>query len=90
MPQQASSKRPSTLPAFPADDDRSAAMEAELRANLKITDSDLLELMEARARRVQAYLLKTEKVAAERLFLIAPKLPDPSSKSESRANLSLD
>ena len=39
---------------------------------------------------VQAYLLKTDKVTAERLFIIAPKAIGPGFKAEDRANLSLN
>jgi len=46
--------------------------------------------MLSRARQVQAYLLKTEKVTGERLFIIAPKNIDNSFKGEDRVNLSLD
>jgi hypothetical protein len=75
---------------LPADDPKLAAMEAELHANAKISDADLLDLMEQRARHVQSYLLKAGAITPERLFLIAPKPVDPSSKGESRANLSLN
>jgi len=83
-------KRPSPLPAFEADDEILAQMEKELREAMKITDADLVDLMEERARKVKGYLLDPGNVAPERLFLIAPKPLDSTSKGEPRANLSLN
>jgi hypothetical protein len=79
-----------SLPALPADDERLAAMETELHANIKISDSDLIDLMEERARHVQSHLVESGRVGPERLFIITPKPPDASTKGESRVNLSLN
>ena len=65
-------------------------MEAGLLGQITVTESELRALMQDRARKVEAYLLKTEKVTAERLFLIAPKPFDASFKGENRVNLSLN
>jgi hypothetical protein len=65
-------------------------MENELHAAVKITDTDLLELMEERARKVRDYMLNPGNIAPERLFLIAPKPLDSTSHGESRVNLSLN
>jgi hypothetical protein len=46
--------------------------------------------MKARAASVQTYLLKTDKVTADRLFPIAPKPIDKSFKGEPKVNMSLD
>ncbi len=67
-----------------------ADMEAGLLGQINVTESELRALMQDRARKVEAYLLKTEKVTAERLFLIAPKPFDASFKGENRVNLSLN
>ena len=45
--------------------------------------------MQARADKVQNYLLQTGHVAAERLFIVAPQPVDPSSLGQSRVDLSL-
>ncbi|MDB6067502.1 MAG: hypothetical protein JWR26_3710 [Pedosphaera sp.] len=65
-------------------------MEDQLIQKMEITSNDLRDLMQLRAARVQAYLLKTEKVTADRLFIIAPKTLTAASKGETRVNLSLD
>jgi len=67
-----------------------ADMEDQLLQRIQITEDDLRELMQQRAKKVQTYLLKTEKVTAERLFITAPKPVGASSKGEDRVNLSLD
>jgi uncharacterized protein involved in outer membrane biogenesis len=67
-----------------------ADMEDQLVKKFQISDDDLRDLMQGRANKVQAYLLQTEKVTAERLFIIAPKAIDGSFKGEIRANLSLN
>ena len=65
-------------------------MEAKLLAGIEITDNDLRELMQARLKSVQAFLLKSGKVTGERLLLLAPKPVNPSAKGETRVNLSLE
>jgi hypothetical protein len=65
-------------------------MEDQLVKRIQITDDDLRELMQARASKVQSRLLQTEKVTAERLFIIAPKPIDASFKGGLQVNLSLD
>ncbi len=84
------SRRPASLPPLPADDATLANMEMELAASFMITDDELRDLMQERAHQVQGYLLKSGNVAAERLFLIAPKPIDALFKGESKVNLSLD
>ena len=85
-------RRPSSLPALPSDDPGVSDMEKELVASLTatVTDDDLRDLMQERARQVQSYLLKSGAVATERLFMIAPKPIDASAKGESKVNLSLN
>ena len=67
-----------------------ADMEAQLLQKVEITDDDLRNLMNQRAAKVQAYLLQSGKVTADRLFITAPKHLDASFKGEDRVNLSLD
>lgn len=67
-----------------------ADMEDQLLRKIQVTDDDLRDLMQQRANKVQSYLLKTEKVTADRLFITAPKPINSSFKGEDRANLSLD
>jgi hypothetical protein len=82
--------RPATLPALDADDIALAQMETELCAQMSVTPDDLLELKQSRAQSVQRALLKTEKVTADRLFILAPLPADAASKGQSRVNLSLN
>jgi len=63
-----------------------ADMREQLARKMEITNDDLRDLMQQRAAQVQAYLLKTGKVAAERLFLIAPKNVDDSFRGQDRVN----
>ena len=65
-------------------------METELTAQNKIVDEDVRELKQTRAQNVQRALLKTEKVTAERLFILAPWPVTGGAKGESRVNLSLN
>jgi hypothetical protein len=39
---------------------------------------------------VQAFILQSGKVTAERLFIVTPKSTGASAKGQSRVNLSLD
>jgi hypothetical protein len=65
-------------------------MQYQLVSAMQITEDDLRDLMNARAKRVQKYLLDTGKVTADRLFILAPKPVSPTAKGQSRANMSLD
>ncbi len=67
-----------------------AEMEAKLLARVKVEDNELRDLMQQRAQSVQAFLLKTEKVTAERLFIIAPKALDETYRGESKVDLLLN
>jgi hypothetical protein len=77
------------LPATPGEPEL-ADMEAQLLQKIVITDDDLRDLMKQRAAVVQTYLLKSQKVGGDRLFITAPKPITPSLKGEDRVNLSLD
>ena len=65
-------------------------METKLLARVKVEDNELRDLMQQRAQSVQAFLLKTEKVTAERLFIIAPKALDETYRGESKVDLLLN
>jgi len=67
-----------------------AEMEAKLLAQVKVEENELRDLMQQRAQSVQAFLLKTEKVTAERLFIITPKPMDDAYRGESKVNLLLN
>jgi hypothetical protein len=82
--------RPATLPALDSDYAVLLQMETELFGHVTVTPADLLELKQSRAQSVQRALLKTEKVTAERLFILAPLPADASLKGQSRVNLSLN
>ena len=65
-------------------------MELLLAAKTDVPAERLGQLMQDRAKAVQAYLLSSGKVTAERLFLLAPKTPDASFKGDARVNLALN
>ncbi len=81
--------RPASLPALTPDNEVLAQMETELFTNISVTPDDRRQLMDARAQSVQRALLKTEKVTAERLFILKPQEGE-NAKGQSRANLSLN
>jgi hypothetical protein len=66
-----------------------ADAEARIIETIAVTPGDFRALMEARADRVQKYLLQTGQVGTERMFIIAPKPVDPSYQGQSRVDLSL-
>ena len=65
-------------------------IEARLVAALEFSEYDRRGLIRQRAEAVQSAILKTGKVAADRLFIVAPKPARAGAKGESRVNLSLD
>lgn len=67
-----------------------AEMEAKLLTQVKVEENELRDLMQQRAQSVQAFLLKTEKVTVERLFIITPKPVDDTYRGESKVNLLLN
>jgi hypothetical protein len=67
-----------------------ATMEKKLEQKIDITSDDYLQLMKVRANAVEACLLKTGKVTADRLFLTVPKPIKPGVPGEDRVNLKLD
>jgi hypothetical protein len=81
-------------PHWPADDEVGADLpitdtEARIIETIEVTPDDFRALMQARADRVQKYLLQTGQVGAERMFIVAPKPIDPSYQGRSRVDLSL-
>jgi hypothetical protein len=65
-------------------------IEAKLVAAIQVSADDQRDLIKQRAQAVQSCILKTGKVAPDRLFVVTPKSPAVSAKGETRANLSLD
>jgi uncharacterized protein involved in outer membrane biogenesis len=65
-------------------------MERLLAAKTEVPLESLRQLLQNRAKAVQAYLLATGQLTAERLFLVAPKTPDASFQGDARVNLSLE
>ena len=66
-----------------------ADMEKFLIEKAGITQADFQQLMQARTDKVQAYLLQTGKVTADRISAATPKTVDASYQGRSRANLAL-
>lgn len=65
-------------------------MEQRLLGDTRVTDDELRELMQMRARAVQTALLKSGQIAPERVFILAPNPINRSAQGESRANFSLE
>jgi hypothetical protein len=65
-------------------------IEARLVAALEVSEDDRRALIKQRAQAVQAAILKTGKVAADRLFIVTPKPARANAKGECRVNLSLN
>jgi hypothetical protein len=68
----------------------SAQMEQRLVAGIRVTDDELRDLMQARARAVEAALVETGKVSADRVTILAPKSVNRTVKGEPRANFSVE
>ena len=67
-----------------------AGMEEQLLQKIDITSDDFRQLMQDRANQVEAYLLKSGRVTADRLFITAPKPIGANFKGQDRVNLTLD
>ena len=67
----------------------SEQIEARLVEAIQVSEDERRDLVRRRAEAVQAAILKTGKIAAERLFIVTPKPASPAAKGETRANLSL-
>jgi hypothetical protein len=65
-------------------------IESALLRGMPVSAEDYRQLMEARARYIQHFLVQTGKVAPDRLLLVTPKTVDTSYRGQPRANLSLD
>jgi hypothetical protein len=66
------------------------AMKSQLMQKVEITNDDFRQLMQDRAKQVEAYLLKSGQVTAGRLFITAPRPMNATSKGEDRVNMTLD
>ena len=65
-------------------------IEAKLVAAIQVSVDEQRDLIKQRAQAVQSCILKTGKVAPERLFIVTPKSGGRRRQRETRANLSLD
>jgi hypothetical protein len=65
-------------------------MEDLLAGQIPVTDEEFRQLMSARARWVQDWLVESGQIPADRLFLIVPKNADANYRGASRVNLSLN
>jgi hypothetical protein len=65
-------------------------MEELLAEQIEVSQEEFRELMTARSRWVQDWLLQKGTIATDRLFLVAPKPVDASYQGESRVNLLLN
>ena len=65
-------------------------IEARLVGAIKVSDEERRDLIRHRAEAVQSTILKSGKIAAERLVVAMPKPAGVATKGECRANLSLE
>lgn len=65
-------------------------MEQLLAERAEVTEEDFRQLMTARSRWVQDWLVRDGQTTADRLFLVTPKRVDAAYRGECRANLSLN
>jgi hypothetical protein len=65
-------------------------IEARLVSFIQVSENEQRDLIKQRALAVQAFILQSGKVTAERLFIVTPKSTGASAKGQSRVNLSLD
>ncbi|HVM48433.1 MAG TPA: DUF748 domain-containing protein [Candidatus Acidoferrum sp.] len=65
-------------------------IEARLVGAIKVSEEERRDLIRHRAEAVQSTILKSGKIAAERLVVAMPKPAGVASKGECRANLSLE
>jgi hypothetical protein len=65
-------------------------IEARLVSAIQVSVDQQRDLIKQRAQTVQAFILQGGKVAADRLFIVAPKSATVPAKGQSRVNLSLD
>ncbi len=67
-----------------------AQMEQRLISEIYVTDDELRDLEQMRARAVQSALLESGQIKPERVFVLAPKPIDAAAPGEARANFSLE
>jgi hypothetical protein len=65
-------------------------IEARLVSGIQMSENEQRDLIKQRALAVQAFILQSGKVTADRLFIITPKSTGASAKGQSRVDLSLD
>jgi hypothetical protein len=67
-----------------------AQMEQKLLADTRVTDDELRELEQMRAKAVQTALLESGQIPPERVLILAPKPVNTAAQGETRANFSLE
>jgi hypothetical protein len=67
-----------------------AQMEQRLLEQIPVTDDELRELMQARARAAQTALLQWGRIPGERIAILPSKALDAAAQGETRANFSLE
>jgi hypothetical protein len=67
-----------------------AQMEQQLLAQIQVTDDELLQLEQERAKAVQSALLQPGQIQADRVFILAPKPLNREAQGETRAIFSLE
>jgi uncharacterized protein involved in outer membrane biogenesis len=78
-----------TAPVTPSAPDL-AQMEQRLLGEIRVTDDELRELEQMRARAVQTALLASGRIPPERVFILAAKPINAAAAGEARANFSLE
>jgi hypothetical protein len=77
---------PATAPSAPDE----PQMEQRLLGKIRVTDDELRELAQKRARAVQSALLESSQIAPGRVFVLAPKPIDAAAPGEARVDFSLE
>lgn len=67
-----------------------ADLQLRLAAGISISDDDRRDLTQARARALRDALLQSGAIAADRVFVLAPKPVDRASKGEARGDFALE
>jgi hypothetical protein len=67
-----------------------AEMEKRLLAEIPVTDDELRELAQMRAKAVQGALLESGQISAQRVFILAPQSVNAAAQGQMRANFSLE
>jgi uncharacterized protein involved in outer membrane biogenesis len=86
----ASAPKPAAPVQPPAAGPDAAQMEQRLLEQISVTDDELRELMQARARAAQTALLGSSRIPAERIAILPAKAINAAAQGETRANFALE